>query len=111
MHKSREAAGNYGRSVDLSYTYNVVNQLTAISDAVDANYSCSVTCDADGSITQAVEIYSSLAIPPVIESTLTTDFTGGSWRCSYPRQQGLSKEGGSSCLELRSVSLHATCIT
>ena len=46
VHKSREAAGNYGRSVDLSYTYNVVNQLTAISDAADSN--CSVACNADG---------------------------------------------------------------
>ncbi|MCH7472226.1 hypothetical protein IIA79_04670 [bacterium] len=67
-------AGNYGRSVDLSYTYDVVNQLTAISDAADTNYNCTVTCDADGNITQAVESYVSLAIPPVIESTLTTDF-------------------------------------
>ena len=63
------------RSVDLSYTYNSVNQFTAISDAADANYNCSVTCDADGNITQAVETYVSPAIPPVIESTLTTDFS------------------------------------
>ena len=63
-------AGNYGRSVDLSYTYNSVNQLTAISDAADANYNCTVTCDADGNITQAVESYVSLAIPPV--ETLST---------------------------------------
>ena len=61
--------------MDLRYTYNVVNQLTAISDAADANFNCSVTCDADDNITQAVETYVSLAIPPVIESTLTTDFT------------------------------------
>ncbi|MBN2082526.1 hypothetical protein JW859_10025 [bacterium] len=46
---------NYGSSMDLSYTYNNVNSLTAIADSDDANYSATVTCDANGNITEIHE--------------------------------------------------------
>ena len=36
---------------DLSYTFNNVNQLTAISDSDAATYSAAVTCDANNHIT------------------------------------------------------------
>ena len=45
----------YGQSMDLGYTYNTVNALTAISDADDANYECTVTCDANNNITLVAE--------------------------------------------------------
>ena len=37
--------------MDLSYTFNSVNALTAISDSDDGNYSATVTCDANNNIT------------------------------------------------------------
>ena len=48
----------YGQSMDLGYTYNTVNALTAISDADDANYECTVTCDANNNITLVEEAVS-----------------------------------------------------
>jgi len=53
---------DYGKVYNLSYTFNCVNALTAISDGDDANYGCAVTCDANGNITQVDE--SQLGKPP-----------------------------------------------
>jgi hypothetical protein len=46
---------DYGKVYNLSYTFNAVNALTAISDGDDGNYGCTVTCDANGNITQVDE--------------------------------------------------------
>ena len=46
---------DYGLSMDLGYTYNTVNALTAITDADDGNYECTVTCDANNNITLVAE--------------------------------------------------------
>jgi YD repeat-containing protein len=46
---------SYGKHYNLSYTFDNVNALTAISDGDDANYSCSVTSDANLNITQVTE--------------------------------------------------------
>jgi hypothetical protein len=61
--------------MNLSYTFNAVNQLTALTDADDANYNATVSCDANNNITSVVETHSTTAFPPVVQSTLTTDFT------------------------------------
>ncbi len=60
----------YGSSVELSYTYNAMNALTAIADGLDQDYSCAVTCDLNGNITQVVELQA--GSPP---AGLTTAFT------------------------------------
>jgi hypothetical protein len=46
---------DYGDPVDLSYTYDVVNALTAVADADDADYSCTVSSDANGNIAEVLE--------------------------------------------------------
>ena len=46
---------DYGKAYNLSYTFNSVNALTAISDGDDQGYGCAVTCDANGNITQVDE--------------------------------------------------------
>jgi hypothetical protein len=60
---------------NLSYTFNAVNALTAVTDGDEARYAAALTCDQSGNITQVVEVYNNTATPPVAESTLTTDFT------------------------------------
>jgi len=45
-------ATSYCRAMNLSYTFNAMNQLTAISDADESQYGATVTCDANGNITQ-----------------------------------------------------------
>ena len=48
---------SYGKAMDLSYTYNVRNNLSAISDADDANYAAAVTSDANMNLTVIDESY------------------------------------------------------
>jgi hypothetical protein len=38
---------SYGKQYNLSYTFDSVNSISAISDVDDASYSCSVTSDAN----------------------------------------------------------------
>jgi len=45
-------ATSYCRALNLRYTFNAMNQLTAISDADESQYGATVTCDANGNITQ-----------------------------------------------------------
>ena len=49
------STASYGRAEDLSYTYNNVNQLTQVTDADDATYLATVTCDANNNITEITE--------------------------------------------------------
>ena len=53
--RASELWSDYGKAYNLSYTFNSVNALTAISDGDDGNYGCTVTCDANGNITQVDE--------------------------------------------------------
>jgi hypothetical protein len=46
---------DYDKAYNLSYSFNAVNALTVISDGDDAQYGCTVTCDANGNITQVDE--------------------------------------------------------
>jgi hypothetical protein len=46
---------SYGKAYNLSYTFDNVNALSSITDGDDANYSCSVTSDANLNITQVDE--------------------------------------------------------
>jgi YD repeat-containing protein len=48
---------SYGKAMDLSYTYDVRNNLSAISDADDANYAAAVTPDANMNLTVLDESY------------------------------------------------------
>ena len=41
--------------MDLSYTFDNVNALTALADSDDSTYSAVVTCDANGNITEIEE--------------------------------------------------------
>jgi YD repeat-containing protein len=47
---------NYGVSESLSYTYTAMNALASITDSLDASYTASVTCDANGNITAVNEM-------------------------------------------------------
>ena len=62
---------DYGISEDLSYTFNAVNGLTAVTDADDANYSAAVSCDQNGNIVCIEETQAGEE-----PATLSTDFTG-----------------------------------
>jgi hypothetical protein len=57
--------------MDLTYTFNDVNAMTAIADADDSDYAATVTCDANGNITQIEETDRSARTT----ATLTTDFS------------------------------------
>ena len=48
---------NYGKSMDLSYTFDVRNNLNAIADADAAGYAATVTSDANMNITEIDEEY------------------------------------------------------
>jgi hypothetical protein len=48
-------ATTYGRSPNLSYTYDNLNRLTQVTDGNDANYNAAVTSDANGNITLITE--------------------------------------------------------
>ena len=63
---------NFGQSMDLSYTFNNVNALTAIEDANAEFYTCTVTCDANNNITQVVETETG---EEEKTATLTTSFS------------------------------------
>ena len=63
---------NFGQSMELSYTFNNVNALTAIEDANAEFYTCTVTCDANNNITQVVETETG---EEEKTATLTTSFS------------------------------------
>ena len=46
---------SYGSDVDLSYNFDVLNSPTQVEDADDSTYLCTVTCDANGNITELKE--------------------------------------------------------
>ncbi|UNM08208.1 MAG: RHS repeat protein [Planctomycetales bacterium] len=48
---------SYGKAMDLGYTFDVRNNMSAISDADDANYAAAVTTDANMNITEIDESY------------------------------------------------------
>ena len=48
-------AASYGRSENLSYTFNSVNALTQVVDADESTYLATVSCDANGNITAIEE--------------------------------------------------------
>jgi hypothetical protein len=59
----------------LGYTFGVLNDLTAISNATDPRYSCAVTCDANNNITELDEKMTGVgAIPPFQDNFLYTYF-------------------------------------
>ena len=63
---------SFGQSMDLSYSFNNVNALTAIEDANAEFYACEVTCDANNNITQVVETETG---EEEKTATLTTSFS------------------------------------
>jgi len=65
---------DYGKAYNLSYTFNSVNALGAVTDGDSPGYLCSVTCDANGNVTQVDE--SQLGKPPTPQTNhLYTYFT------------------------------------
>ena len=55
---------SYGRSENLSYTFNNVNALTQVTDGDQSDYLATVACDANGNITQIQERTGTAGIPP-----------------------------------------------
>jgi YD repeat-containing protein len=59
------STADYGITENLSYTFNSVNGLTAITDSVETRYTCVVTCDANNNITQLDELMTGTGtVPP-----------------------------------------------
>jgi hypothetical protein len=69
------STADYGIAENLSYTFNAVNALTAITDAVETRYTCVVTCDANNNITQLDEVMSGAGtVPPFQNNHLYSIF-------------------------------------
>jgi YD repeat-containing protein len=74
--KSVSGSGaSYGITENLSYTFDGLNKLTAITDSVETRYACVVTCDGNNNITQLDEIMSGAGtVPPFQNNHLYSIF-------------------------------------